>query len=240
MAPSKPPPPAPLPVAPDHAVLSNRLNLLLAKQSTLRSSLNKHKPKPSSSASSTTAGTAPQATSQRRINAAVNDDGDDDDDNGRLVAGANPNAGAGYVPDKKAAGPVVSGNSKADRLLRGRLQGRQGAAAGGQRRAARAESESDEDEGRTALGKRKRPRREAQPGEETSAVLDGEKGESQDDIGDEPQRQPAKEEEQQGSGGSNADPGERMVVDTPMAQGRKNKKKKNKSKGKNKGGQLES
>ncbi|KAL7944619.1 hypothetical protein V8C42DRAFT_325377 [Trichoderma barbatum] len=147
---SKPPP---LPLAPDRAAISNKISLLLSSRTSLLKTLNP----PSSATTSTTA-----QSSSRRYNVNA-------DDIEQLFSGARPNEGVGYVPDRKAAAAGEAA-AREDRMLRGRLLGKgqrngKGAAAGGKRFAA--ESESDEEPGRSGLGKRKRPRREPVEVEET-------------------------------------------------------------------------
>ncbi|KAL7914539.1 hypothetical protein GGI35DRAFT_148951 [Trichoderma velutinum] len=138
---SKPPP---LPLAPDRAAISNKISLLLSNRASLLKTLN-----PPSSSSST------QSSAQtRRYNVNA-------DDIEQLFSGPRPNEGVGYVPDRKAAAGDAA--AREDRMLRGRLLGKgqrngKGAAAGGKKFAV--ESESDEEPGRSGLGKRKRPRRE--------------------------------------------------------------------------------
>lgn len=73
---------------------------------------------------------------------------DDDAD----LRGARPNEGVGYVPDAKDAARVA--NAREERMLRGRV------AKGNGKSRRKEDSESEDDVGRSALGKRKRPRRE--------------------------------------------------------------------------------
>ncbi|KAL6806134.1 hypothetical protein J3E68DRAFT_35961 [Trichoderma sp. SZMC 28012] len=147
---SKPPP---LPLAPDRAAISNKISLLLSNRTSLLKTLNP--PSSSSSSQSTT------QTRRHKVNA---------DDIEQLFSGPRPNEGVGYVPDRKAAAGDAA--AREDRMLRGRLLGKKGQknGAGGKKFAA-AESESDEEPGRSGLGKRKRPRREV----EEEAEEDGEK-----------------------------------------------------------------
>ncbi|KPM39133.1 hypothetical protein AK830_g7416 [Neonectria ditissima] len=74
---------------------------------------------------------------------------DDDTD----LRAARPNEGVGYVPDAKDAARVA--NAREERMLRG---GRVAKGNGKSRR--KDDSESEDEVGRSALGKRKRPRRE--------------------------------------------------------------------------------
>ena len=135
MAPSAPPAaPSPLPVAAERAVLSNRISLLFAKQSSLRASLNR----------ASSARPSPAALRQQRTA--------DDDDDAVTAGGTNPNAGPGYVSSKKELAEGAT-----DRMLRGRLLGKRKADGAATSRAKAAESESEDDEGRSGLGKRKRP-----------------------------------------------------------------------------------
>lgn len=85
------------------------------------------------------------------------------------MRGAKPNEGVGYVPEKK---DQKLGNSKEDRMLRGRLAKE----AKERGKWKKAESESEDEVGRSALGKRKRPRRErgeVTGGAETEMKIDG-------------------------------------------------------------------
>ncbi|KAM0428986.1 hypothetical protein ACHAPT_006790 [Fusarium lateritium] len=143
MAPDPAPPP--LPLAANRAALSNRINLLLASQSSVLKTMN------------LTRAPAPTSTTKRR---AVPDDDNDDD----LVRGSRPNEGVGYVPDKKDAQKF--GNAKEERMLRGKKMGRDGKPVKGKVE----ESESEDDVGRSALGKRKRPRREVESEKEAEAT----------------------------------------------------------------------
>lgn len=172
-----PDPAPPLPLAANRAALSNRISLLLASQSSVLKTMNLSKP-------------AAAPTTKRR---AVPENDNDDD----LVRGSRPNEGVGYVPDKKDAQKI--GNTKEERMLRGRL-GRDGKVV---KKGKVEESESEDDVGRSALGKRKRPRREVEPepkqepekeGESTEKVeknveVDGDVSMKDDDVkvGDEAQ-----------------------------------------------------
>ncbi|EEU42446.1 uncharacterized protein NECHADRAFT_80018 [Fusarium vanettenii 77-13-4] len=187
-----PDPAPPLPLAANRAALSNRISLLLASQSSVLKTMNLSKP------------TAP--TTKRRTTIPENDNDDD------LVRGSRPNEGVGYVPDKKDAQKL--GNSKEERMLRGRL-GRDGKVV---KKGKVEESESEDDVGRSALGKRKRPRREVEPEpkpeqepgkegvEEKSVEVDGDVSMKDSEAKDEAQ------------------------AVTPSDQGAKKRKKKNKKK----------
>ncbi|KAM5345777.1 hypothetical protein ACJ41O_011638 [Fusarium nematophilum] len=192
-----PDPTPPLPLAANRAALSNRISLLLSSQSSVLKTMNLSRPPPPSSST---------ASAQRRRNLP-----DDDED---FARGSRPNEGVGYVPDKKDAQKMV--NSKEERMLRGRTgkMGRGGGKAMGRRVD---ESESEEEVGRSALGKRKRPRREVEPEAETP---DGEAGEE------------AKEEEAKGDVDMEA--GTKVVEDVGQSatpsDGTTNKKRKKKNK----------
>ncbi|PNP59359.1 hypothetical protein THARTR1_00849 [Trichoderma harzianum] len=134
---SKPPP---LPLAPDRAALSNKISLLLSNRTSLLKTLN-----PPSSAQ--------QATRRHKVSA---------DDIEQLFSGPRPNEGVGYVADRKAAAGDAA--ARQDRMLRGRLLG--GQRKDGRGKKVAVESESDEEPGRSGLGKRKRPRREVEEVEE--------------------------------------------------------------------------
>ncbi|KAK7415917.1 hypothetical protein QQZ08_012185 [Neonectria magnoliae] len=126
-----PPDPTPLPLAANRAALSNRISLLLASQSSVLKTMALSRPPPSST---------------RRAPPPVDDEAD--------LRAARPNEGVGYVPSAKDAARVA--NAREERMLRGR---RVAKGSGKSRR--REDSESEEDVGRSALGKRKRPRRDA-------------------------------------------------------------------------------
>ena len=79
-----------------------------------------------------------------------------EDDEEDMRRGARLNEGIGYVAEADAS-KTKTDIAKEDRILRNRLLGKR--RAGGAGVSARDGSESDEDVGRSALGKRKRPRR---------------------------------------------------------------------------------
>ncbi|KAK1247068.1 hypothetical protein MKX08_000870 [Trichoderma sp. CBMAI-0020] len=199
---SKPPP---LPLAPDRAAISNKISLLLSSRTSLLKTLNP----PSSSAAS-------QTTTPRRHHQAISSD-----DIEQLFSGPRPNEGVGYVPDAKAAAGKDAA-SREDRMLRGRLLGK-GKGGRNQKggRGFAVESESDEEPGRSGLGKRKRPRREevAVADEE---VVDGGDEEKLGDVemGDDGREDAALvEDENAGSGGNDDD-------DDKRERNRKEKKRK--------------
>ncbi|KAI8718396.1 hypothetical protein NCS52_00618500 [Fusarium sp. LHS14.1] len=142
-----PDPAPPLPLAANRAALSNRISLLLASQSSVLKTMNLSKP-------------AAPTTKRRTV-----PENDNDDD---LVRGSRPNEGVGYVPDKKDVQKF--GNAKEERILRGRL-GRDGKVV---KKGKVEESESEDDVGRSGLGKRKRPRREVEPETEQEIEKEGE------------------------------------------------------------------
>lgn len=158
MAPPSSSKPAPLPLAPDHAALSNRISLLISQRSSLLKTL-----LPNRAASTTTA-----TSRNRSLRRDGNYEGDDDDSD--LFQGARANEGVGYVSEKAA-----TGGSRDDKVLRGRLMGKQnaGAAGVGTRRwaATRAASVSDDEEGRSGLGKKRKPRREPPPADAEADVV---------------------------------------------------------------------
>ncbi|RMJ19725.1 hypothetical protein CDV36_000609 [Fusarium kuroshium] len=166
-----PDPAPPLPLAANRAALSNRISLLLASQSSVLKTMNLGKPPP------------PPTTKHRRLAVPENDDD--------LVGGSRPNEGVGYVPDKKDAQKI--GNAKEERMLRGRLLGKDGKSF--KKRVE--ESESEDDVGRSALGKRKRPRKEVEPEQEAESTekveekvveADGDVSMKDDDVKDESQQ----------------------------------------------------
>ncbi|KAL4727682.1 hypothetical protein ACLX1H_004367 [Fusarium chlamydosporum] len=126
-----PAPPPPLPVADNYASLTNRISLSIASRSSVLKSMNQSKSQPV----------------RRRV---IPDDNDED-----LTRSTQPNTGVGYVPEKKDVEKYA--NSKEERMLRGRM----GKGATGKGKKMVEESESEEDVGRSALGKRKRSRKEA-------------------------------------------------------------------------------
>lgn len=132
---------APLPVAANRAALANRIALSLSTQLSVLKSMNTSRP---------------TNTGVKRRHVIPRDDDDDD------LRAPELNAGLGYVPDKASVD-----TKRNDQALRGRLLGKRKAGdPRGKKGRAVVESESDEDEGRTALGKRKRPRRVPQPGDD--------------------------------------------------------------------------
>ena len=139
-----PPPekPAPLPLAPDRAALSNRISLLISSQSSVLKSMNL---------------SSSRASSTRRPQSFQDADDNDDSDLFR----SRPNEGVGYIPDR--AQTTKDALSKEDKMLRGRILGKRGAE---KVRRKVEEDEEDDDPGRSSLGKRKRPRRAV---EETTA-----------------------------------------------------------------------
>ncbi|KAK4063229.1 uncharacterized protein Triagg1_9614 [Trichoderma aggressivum f. europaeum] len=148
---SKPPP---LPLAPDRAAIANKISLLLSNRTSLLKTLN-----PSSSP------TARQTTTRRHnVNA---------DDIEQLFSGPRPNEGVGYVADRKAA-PATE-----DRMLRRRLLGKGQRNGKGEKKRFAVESESDEEPGRSGLGKRKRRRREVGESEEVGEELGGDEVEDE-------------------------------------------------------------
>ncbi|CAG7554817.1 unnamed protein product [Fusarium equiseti] len=122
--------PPPLPVADNYASLTNRISLSIALRSSILKTMNHNN----------------SAPVKRRV---IPDDNDED-----LTRGTQPNTGVGYVPEKKDV--QKHANSKEERFLRGRI----GKGATGKAKKKLEESESEEEVGRSALGKRKRSRKE--------------------------------------------------------------------------------
>ncbi|KAI0016646.1 hypothetical protein F4780DRAFT_670184 [Xylariomycetidae sp. FL0641] len=149
--------------APDYGVHMNRIQAQLeARLRTARSFLPSSKPTTSSGAfSALTSPSAPQSEADpgtRRC--------DDDEEEAQFAAelrGADPHAGLGFAA-KKAPGAAGGGEASArDRALRGKLLGkRRGREQDGAARRRRQEPESsDEEPGRSGLGRaKKRARRE--------------------------------------------------------------------------------
>lgn len=127
------PTPAPLPVVPDRAVLSNRIDLVLSRQAALAKAFLGRAPDP-------------PAVGGRDADAGANADG----------LAAVPNAGPGYVPEKRPSAARAQ-----DRLLRGRLRlgTKRHAPGGGVGSGGHGDEDGDEEQGRSALGRRKRARR---------------------------------------------------------------------------------
>ncbi|ODA77516.1 hypothetical protein RJ55_07145 [Drechmeria coniospora] len=147
-----------LPVAADHAVLSNRIALLLSKQSTLRQTMTPNQPSRD----------LPRQTASAAAVAAKDREEDED----LVRAGANPNAGAGYVSETMATA-AGKRSSREEYLLRRRLLGTRSTGTGGPANGrGGAESESDEEQGRSALGKKKRKRPGAEDGDADAAAVD--------------------------------------------------------------------
>lgn len=142
---------APLPLAPNRAALSNRISLLLASQSSVLKTMNLGRSE-----------NAPPAPSRRHKMLSVHDDNDND------MQPVRPNEGVGYVPEKTTVDSKRDDQALRGRLLGKRQKGNNAAAASSSRKGKFVvESESEEDEGRTALGKRKRPRRMLPPPQES-------------------------------------------------------------------------
>lgn len=127
-----PDPAPPLPLAANRAALSNRISMLLASQSSVLKTMSLTRPP--ATATATAARRAPPP---------------DEDD---FLRGPRPNEGVGYVAD--AQDVAKPANSREERLLRGKVR------KGNGKTLRKEESESEDDVGRSALGKRKRPRRE--------------------------------------------------------------------------------
>lgn len=159
------PKPAPLPVAANHAALSNRISMLLSAQSSLLKTLN-----PSSGSSAASSSSHKKTQQHKSAHDLEKEDEELFKNNGR------PNEGVGYTAPN--AGPQSAHDRRReDQALRGKIMGK-GAGRNGRdahvgkgkgRSLPREESESEEEAGRSALGKRKRPRRE----EASPAKMDG-------------------------------------------------------------------
>ncbi|KAF4993313.1 hypothetical protein FGRMN_6580 [Fusarium graminum] len=154
--------PTPLPVAASHAQVSNGHSLMLASRSSLFSNLGASRP----------------AVVKSRV---IPKDNDNDDD--FTIDNTRPNDGIGYVPEGKDVQKF--GSAKEERMLRGRTV----RSTTSKTTKKVDESESDEEAGRSALGKRKRPRKEKETGPEpepeiqpTHMTANEEKGEDGDEI----------------------------------------------------------
>lgn len=114
------------------------------------------------------------------------------------------------MPDAKAAAGKDAA-SKEDRMLRGRLLGKGRNQKGGKKTAFAAESESDEEPGRSGLGKRKRPRREevVAVAEEQVDKVEEEEKVANVEMGDDKRQDAVVEDENGGSGGNDIDDDER-------------------------------
>lgn len=206
-----------LPVAANHAALTNRISMLLASQSSILKTLN-----PSS------ASKRPSSTSKKHtttdIHAKTQAEKDDED---LFKNAARPNEGVGYIPPKTGA---AADKTKEDRELRGRVLGKRGAEIVAERqrmqklkKKKKEEESEDEDLGRSALGKRKRPRREVEVVEEPAVVeeVKEETTETQEDATETTQTEHVKMEEPQR-------PPQPTTGDSTKRK-KKNKKKKNQS-----------
>ncbi|ATY60153.1 hypothetical protein A9K55_006451 [Cordyceps militaris] len=193
-------PPDALPVA--AAALSNRVSMLFAAQSSLLRTL---------SASSSSGRAAP--TTHRQTQADI------DEDEALFKSAYHPGGGVGYVPPA-----ADTATSNTDRELRGRILGKRGPLLerekrDGRRKKKAEESDEDEDVGRSALGKRKRPRREVRDGAAEVTRQDS-RGEAGDVV--EAETQPAVEESAPTA----------TAAETTTTKRKRNKKKKNKNKAK--------
>ncbi|KAH7146469.1 hypothetical protein EDB81DRAFT_795293 [Dactylonectria macrodidyma] len=151
-----PDPTPPLPLAANRAALSNRISMLLASQSSVLKTMNLTR--------------APPSTSARLLTRPP------DDDDADLMRGSRANEGVGYVPEAKDA-PAI-GTTREMRLLRGGKAAKAAKAArkGDGRSLRRDDSESEDEVGRSALGKRKRPPRAAESVVAAETVLLAEAG----------------------------------------------------------------
>ncbi|CAN8103952.1 unnamed protein product [Discula destructiva] len=174
-----------LPAAADHGERMNRMNMLLAKHSSTLSALKrsatanattpqspaaKKKAKSTFSAlknSSAAAATPANTTSTSKSSQADNKNNNNDDDDDDALFGS-INTGLGFVPAGKEV--AADARSAATRDLRGKLLGKRareqkedGAAARRKKQGVRGnDDESDEDEGRSKIGKgRKKGRKVA-------------------------------------------------------------------------------
>lgn len=190
--------PPPLPLAADRAALSNRLSMLISNRSSLLKSLNTS----SSTSEKPTRRHAPPA---------------DEED---LWTGTQLNEGVGHVAQKPTAD-----KKKADQMLRGKLLGKRKVGRVG--RSSLAESESDEEEGRGSLGKRKRPRRV-----ESAEYKEREVAGFDQDIREEQQVQDVQDAAGEMETGSVEEEAQEGVAQVQAGTG---KKKKNKKRKKNKG-----
>ncbi|KFA67077.1 hypothetical protein S40285_02995 [Stachybotrys chlorohalonatus IBT 40285] len=208
-----PPTTAPLPLAPDRAALSNRIAMALGAHSSVLKSMN-------------LSGGRRTATATATANPHDDDDakaaGDAD-----MWRAAPANEGVGYVAE--SSGGAQKDSKRQDKVLRGRLLGKR-RTEGRNIRGRWEESESEEDVGRSALGKRKRAKKVQQ--DEPAATAGG--LEVQQDNGEE--KDEAAQEKEPGA----AVPDVVILQEGSAAQGKKDestteqtkkkKKKKNKKK----------
>ncbi|KAH8907073.1 hypothetical protein BR93DRAFT_927930 [Coniochaeta sp. PMI_546] len=159
-------PPAKLPVAPNMSQILNRISLGLAKHERILQTL-KRPPQPTTPSTaqskSTTSGFSslaqPTAPSNKpgSANGVVSASREEEDRLFEQDRALPPNAGIGFVEERKAG--EREGKGREDKMLRGRLLGKRG---GGKDKGAerkRYVDESEEEEGRSGLGKKKKRRR---------------------------------------------------------------------------------
>ncbi len=211
------PKPAPLPVAANHAAISNRISMLLSAQSSLLKTLN-----PASASSSSS------VKKQQPITKSAHDLEKDDEE--LFKNNARPNEGVGY--SAPGSGPQSAHDRRReDQALRGKIMGK-GAGRGRDelrgkgkgRSLPKEESESEEEAGRSALGKRKRPRREASPAKVTEA--DEENGGGTDGVMEQEKETKEAEGSEHQTKGAELPQGDDQAVSNKS----KNKKRKNKNK----------
>lgn len=176
-----------LPVAPNMSQILNRISLGLARHERILKTLKRPAPTTSTSASSgaqsksTASGFSSLATASYTNTSGSSTGGgvpisstkEEEDrlfERDRALA---PNAGIGFVEERKAG--ERGGKGVEDKMLRGRLLGRRGEKdKGGERK--RYVDESEEEEGRSGLGKKKRRRKVIEDGDGAAERVDGGEG----------------------------------------------------------------
>ncbi|KAK0651412.1 hypothetical protein B0T16DRAFT_403874 [Cercophora newfieldiana] len=187
------------PTAPNMADILNRINMGISHQAKILSSLNRPSPSPASTSTPTTSTTTgksfsslsskplsstssnPFNTSQNTTTTAANNDDNDDLNPSYLLA---PNTGVGFTPTPSAASLTAEQRSLRDRLAKVGWKGGRGGAGKGsdgkKRPAAAVDSESEEELGRSAVGKaRSRVQRDVSGGEGNGKSEEGGKGKAE-------------------------------------------------------------
>lgn len=203
-----PDPPAKLPVAPNMSQILNRISLGLAKHERILQTLKRPAPPPPPSSSSSTS-TQPTASRSGFSSLAAAADHSrpastgsgpgaprggrrrDETEEEALFErdrALPPNAGVGFVEERKAG--ERAGVGREEKMLRARLLGKggKGDAKGAVVKKRVVEEESEEEEGRSGLGKEKRRRRRrrvdgAVDGEEDGGGMGSSRGEGADGTG---------------------------------------------------------
>ncbi|OIW27297.1 hypothetical protein CONLIGDRAFT_704998 [Coniochaeta ligniaria NRRL 30616] len=169
-----PDPPPKLPVAPNMSQILNRISLGLAKHERILKTLKRPAAPtstssftPQSKSSTTTSGfsslatpSTGGATNNPLVNGVIGRSREEEDKLFEQDRALPPNAGVGFVAERKVGDRGVGGSGKEDKMLRGRLQlgkrgeGKDNKDKGDGRK--RVVDESEEEEGRSGLGRKKK------------------------------------------------------------------------------------